>query len=279
MWPWLLPYTRPAGEPASALEALVISSAADLCEIGLHSELRPLLLSGDWYLVGSRSTGDADALSDWDSILITDTEDAETPSQSVLDAVFGISRPALHGRPNLDFHVAWRSVAAVDLEVVTPDLASRRAEDLSTWAYELTHAQLLHRGTGTGEDYRGAITDRFVAACPTLAQQAYDSYRLARNQAVSALARQDAAVQVMLGGQCAVAAARAWFLAAGQPAPGPKWLLPTLDRSPGGSHLADLLRTVLGSKPPGTTQDRFDALLAVWDVLDRHVDQVGLATN
>lgn len=41
-WPWLLPYTRPAGEPASALEALVISSAADLCEIGLHSELRPL---------------------------------------------------------------------------------------------------------------------------------------------------------------------------------------------------------------------------------------------
>ena len=257
----------------------MIGSAADLCQRGLRSKLRRLLLDGDWYLVGSRSTGDADALSDWDSILITDAVDAEAPEQSLLDEVFDVHRPVLDGQPTLDFHIAWRSVTAVDLDIITPATAAQRAEDMSTWAYELSHAQLLHRGTGAGETYRAALTGRFADECPTLAQQAYASYRLTRNQAVSALARPDAAVQTMLAGQCAVAAARTWFLAAGQPAPGPKWLLPTLDRSPGGSHLADLLRIVLHSDQPGRADDRFDTHLAIWDALDRRVDQLGPATN
>lgn len=257
----------------------MIRSTADLRAMGLRSELRPLLLTGDWYLVGSRSTGDADALSDWDSILITDAIDAVTPGQSLLDAVFDVHRPVPDGRPTLDFHTVWRSVAAVDLDVVTPVTAAQRAEDLSTWAYELTHAEVLHRGTGAGETYRAALTTRFAAECSTLAQEAYSSYRLARNQAVSALARPDVAIQTMLAGQCAVAAARTWLLAAGQPAPGTKWLLPTLDRTPGGSHLAELLRMVLQFDRPGGADDRFDAHLDLWEILDRHVDQFGLATT
>lgn len=257
----------------------MIGSVDDLSQLALRSALRPLLVSGDWYLVGSRSTGDADALSDWDTIVITDVADTVAPEQSLLDAVFGVHRPVLDVRPTLDFHIAWRLVAAVDLDVITPATAARRAQDLSTWTYELTHAQLLHRGTGAGETYRAALTVRFADECPRLAEEAYASYRLARNQAVSALARPDVAVQMMLAGQCAVAAARTWFLAAGQPAPGPKWLLPTLDRSPGGSHLAELLRMVLQVDASGSADRRFDAHLAVWDVLNRHVDQCGLTNS
>lgn len=76
----------------------MISTAAELRSRGLASPLRTLLTSGDWYLVGSRSTGHDDALSDWDTILLTGS-DAPTPGmvesadQAMVDDAFGVVAP------------------------------------------------------------------------------------------------------------------------------------------------------------------------------------------
>ena len=263
----------------------MITTVADLRSRGLTSPLRSLLTSGDWYLVGSRSTGHDDDLSDWDTIVLTGSAGPESPGareapdQATVDEAFGVVRPMPDGRPDLGFHIAWRSAGAVDLEVLGPAAADRRAEDLSAWAYELGHAKLLNRGSGAGEHYRSEIASRFDAAAAALARQAYVTYRRARNQAVSALAREDVPVQLLLNGQCAVAAARTWFLAAGSPAPGLKWILPELDATPGGAELAALLRAVLQVDTPKRAESWFDTHLLIWELLDRHISHHGMSTD
>ncbi|MEU1971236.1 hypothetical protein ABZ477_06260 [Microbacterium sp. NPDC019599] len=259
----------------------MVKTVAELRGTGLSSPLGPLLVSGDWYLVGSRATGHDDELSDWDTILLTVVAEptSESPDQATVDAAFGVVRPALDGRPDLAFHIAWRSVGAVDLEVMGADAVHRRAEDLSTWAHELRTAVLLHRGSGVGERYRTEIAARFEQEGPRLAREAYRAYRLARNQAVSALARPDVAVQLLLNGQTAAAAARTWFLAAGLPAPGQKWLLPELDDAPAAAELAEQLRAILQAETPNRAERWFDAHLRIWELLDGHAEQHGIATD
>lgn len=263
----------------------LISTVADLRSRGLASPLRSLLTSGDWYLVGSRSTGHDDEMSDWDTILLTASDEPaspgglEVPDQATVDEAFGVVRPVLGGRPDLGFHIAWRSVGAVDLDVIGPAAADVRAEDLSTWAHELRNAKLLNRGSGAGEHYRSEIASRFDAAAPRLAREAYAAYRLARNQAVSALAREDLPVQLLLNGQCVAAAARTWFLAGGLPAPGLKWLLPELNAAPDGAELADLLRAVLEVDAPKQAERWFEAHLIIWETLDHHIRRHGMSTD
>jgi hypothetical protein len=263
----------------------VITSVEDLRSRGLASPLRSLLTSGDWYLVGSRSTGHDDDLSDWDTILLTGPDAStlpaqiEVPDQATIDEAFGVVRPELEGRPDLGFHIAWRSAGAVDLDVISPAAADERAEDLSSWAYELRHAILLNRGSGAGEQYRAEVSSRFDEAAPLLARESYAAYRLARNQAVSALARDDVAVRLLLNGQCAAAAARTWFLAAGLPAPSAKWVLHELAATRGGDEFAILLRAILQMDAAPRAERWFDVHLTIWELLDRHVRQYGMRTD
>lgn len=96
---------------------------------------------------------------------------------------------------------------------------------------------------------------------------------------MSALAREDVSVQLLLNGQCVAAAARTWFLAAGLPVPGLKWLLSELHTASGGGKFAEVLRVLLGVDTPKRAESWFDAHLVIWEMLDRHVDGHGISTD
>lgn len=255
----------------------MVTSARDLVGTAEASGRLPVLDAGDWYLVGSRTLGLADRLSDWDTVVLS-AADLPSPDQGVLDEVFGVRRPVPAGRPTLDLHVAWRSVAAVEIEVCGPDArTAREAGDLVPWVHTMRHAVPLRPPTGVGEAYRAGLARRFDAARPRLLRQAYERYRRARNEAVAALARPDGAVQAMLTGECAAAAARVWLLAGGEPYPGGKWMLAVLGRTFDGDEAAALLRRTLDAA--GSPADRFDAHWDLWRALDRRVEAAGVVPD
>lgn len=84
-------------------------------------DMASLLLKADWYLIGSRATGWADDLSDWDTVMFCRDDDNKMDSLADnIDVVFDIERPSLTGKPDLTFHVASRRVRAVDIEMMGP---------------------------------------------------------------------------------------------------------------------------------------------------------------
>jgi hypothetical protein len=258
----------------------VISSVEQLTTLGLLDEnLAPVIRSGDWYLVGSRALGTADELSDWDTIVVVGEGDADRqPSGALVDQAFGVARPQLSGLPDLAGHVRWRGVAAVEVAVMDPDACEHREhEDLASWVHELACAVPLHISTGIGERYRMAVADRFAEQARRLAEREYRAFRLARHQAVSALARADVATQALTSARCVGCAGRFWMLASGRPYPADKWLLTIVERAADSGALPGLLRQVLDADCGAAA--RFDALWELWRLVDERAHQTGLAAS
>jgi hypothetical protein len=222
---------------------------------------------GDWYLTGSRAIGADDELSDWDTMVFLSGEKAVADlSGTHLDQVFAVVRPDLPWPPDLAGHVRWRAAAGVEIELLGPDARAVRERHLVEWAYELRHAVALRASTGFAEDYRRQVAGLFAARLVQLTQRAYGGFRSARNQAVSRLARPDAATQVLTAAHCVTEAARFWMLAGGQPHPVRKWLLHALGRLEGTGDLLILMRAALD--PYGAPEARFDALWDLWRLVD-----------
>ena len=255
----------------------MISWVEQLTTLGLEDEdLAPLIRSGDWYLVGSRAMDAADELSDWDTVVFVDEDAAgRQPSIELLDRAFGVRRPQLSWPPDLAGHIRWRSAAAVEIAVMDPAACERRErEDLPSWVHQLACAVPLHVSTGIGERYRAAVADRFAAQARRLAEREYRGFRLARNQAVSTLARADLAAQTLTCARCVGYAARFWMLASGRPYPSDKWLVATVERAADGAELSGLLRRVLDAERGAAA--RFDALWQLWRSVDERAQRAGL---
>ena len=247
----------------------MISSVEQLTTLGLADEnLSPVIRGGDWYLVGSRALDTADELSDWDTIVFVGEGAADRHLSGVLvDRAFGVQRPQLSWPPDLAGHARWRGAAAVEVTVMDPAACERRErEDLPSWAHELACAMPLSVSTGIGERYRAAVAQRFAAQVRRLAEREYRGFRLARNQAVSALARADLAAQVLTCARCVHCAGRFWMLASGRPHPAEKWLLAMVERAADAGALPGLLRQVLDADRGAAA--RFDALWELWRLVD-----------
>ena len=258
----------------------MISSVEQLTTLGLRDEnLAPVIRRGDWYLVGSRALGTADELSDWDTIVFVSADDgARQPSSALVDRVFEVQRPQLSWPPDLAGHIRWRGVAAVEVAVMDPTACEHREhEDLASWAHELACAVPLHISTGVGERYQVAVADRFAEQARRLAEREYRDFRLARNQAVAALARTDVATQALTSARCVGFAGRFWMLASGHPYPADKWLLTVVEGAADSGALPGLLRQVLDADRGAAA--RFDALWEVWRLVDERAHQAGLAAS
>jgi hypothetical protein len=90
-----------------------------------------LLARADWYLIGSRTTGCADDLSDWDTTVFCDQDEMSGTSDpsAYADALFGVQRPQVTGTLDLAFHIESRRVAAVDIELMGPSARQRREQE------------------------------------------------------------------------------------------------------------------------------------------------------
>ncbi|MBM7783651.1 hypothetical protein [Tenggerimyces flavus] len=221
---------------------------------------------GDWYLVGSRTFGAGDELSDWDTVLLTARDGVDVPSEDVLDEIFAIRRPVVDRKPDLDLHVAWRRVGAVDLTALGPADRTEREAALTEWAFELAHAIPLRVTNGVGEVYRAQVAERFERDRPELTATAYRAFRTSRNAAVACLPRDDPAAQALTAAACAGYAARFWLLANGHAHPYDKWLLHALRRHPDAALVVAAITAALdgGSSPA----QRFDALWELWRLVD-----------
>ncbi|MFC0678753.1 hypothetical protein ACFFGH_12965 [Lysobacter korlensis] len=253
----------------------LIRSPGHLVELALRDpELERLLDRADWYLVGSRATGWADELSDWDTIAIvgSDAAGATAPSRSALDRAFGVMRPAIAGAPTLAFHRDWRRSQGVEVEVMTP--AAAADSDAVEHAFQLRHAMPLRLRAGVGERARLAVAERFSSRAELLACHAYEAFRRSRNEAVAALGRPPGGARILTLGACASFAARFWLLSRGRPYPSDKWLLAAVAESPDAVRISELLEAVLDPATDGGTV--FDALWALWRIMDELAERVGV---
>ena len=255
----------------STLVAMPVGSVDELVALARASEsIASVLAAGDWYLLGSRGAGAADDLSDWDTVLLTESDaEHEDVPREVLDAAFAVSRPAVQGTPDLALHVRWRRAAGVDLQVVGPAGRLARERDLpSVWAHELRHAVPLWLAAGIGEPYRAHVADLFALRSPELARRAHREFRTSRNEAVACLPRADHAAQALTAAACVGWAARHRLLADGVPHPSDKWLLRVLERCPGASSLLPAMRVAVDLRHEPAV--RFEALRRLWELVDDH---------
>lgn len=263
--------SAPSIDSGSTLVAMPVSSAAEL--VALAQAIEPMatvLTAGDWYLVGSRCAGMADHLSDWDTVLFTGSDIGyEDLARESLDAAFAVSRPTVHGTPNLALHVLWQQAAGVDVQVVGPTgREAREREQLAVWAHELRHAIPLRLAVEIGEQYRAHVADRFERRWPELALHAYREFRTSRNEAVASLPRADHEAQALTAGACVGWAARYWLLAEGVPHPSDKWLLRALELSHGAATLLAAMRVAVDLRHEPSV--RFDALWRLWKLVEEH---------
>jgi hypothetical protein len=257
----------------------VIASIDELRERALADpRMAALFARADWYLIGSRTTGHADDLSDWDTVVFCDQDEVSgtgDPS-AYADALFGVERPRLTGTLNLAFHIESRLVTAVDIELMGPSTRRRRErETLAEWAYQLQHAVALCGEAGIGASYIAHVAASFAARAPVLAETAYAHFRRTRNEAVSALPRGDQLAQSLAAAACVANAARFWLLAVGEPHPTEKWLVRALQDMPGTSALLAAMK--LAIDPSRGPAERFDAALELWRLVDAHARSAGVS--
>lgn len=255
----------------------MVDSVDDLREIGYRSAiLAPLLQEADWYLIGSRTNGFADDLSDWDTVLFCRddvTENGILPED--LDMLFGVQRPSVVPKPDLPFHVASRRVGAVDIEVMGPSARERRElVTLAEWAFLLRHAQPISNTAEIGPAYLAVVARRFADHAPALAVAAYEEFRRTRNEAVSTLPRQDDLAQSLTTAVCTASAAQFWLLATGKPHPTEKWLIGELRRMDDTDELVTAMERA--NDPRHGSADRFEALLEIWRLVDTHARKVDM---
>ena len=255
----------------------MVTSIAELRAMAADSPpMAALLAKADWYLIGSRTTGYADDLSDWDTVMFCGDDVCETDALSGnLDEVFGIDRALPTGNLDLTFHIASRRVGAVDLEIMGPSTRGRRERTtLAEWAYQLRYATALSDTAGIGPPYVAHVAYSFDRRAPDLAIAAYEEFRRTRNEAVSTLPRRDTLAQHLTTAACVSNAARFWMLAEGNPHPTEKWLIPVLRKNRGAIELVTAME-VAGGLGHGS-KDRFDALLEVWRLIDTHARDAGM---
>lgn len=244
-----------------------MSDRSGLIEAALADpRLAGVLGQGDWYLVGSRTFGADDELSDWDTMLLTARDGVDVPSEDVLDEIFAIRRPVVDREPDLELHVAWRRAGAVDLTALGPADRAEREAGLAEWAFELEHAIPLRTTTGVGEAYRAHVAGLFHDRRPELAATAYRGFRASRNAAVACLPRDDPAAQALTAAACAGYAARFWLLANNHAYPYDKWVLQVLRQHPDAAEVVAAMTSALdGGASPAR---RFDALWELWRLVD-----------
>lgn len=256
----------------------MVASIDELCARA-HADPRmaALLAKADWYLVGSRATGYADDLSDWDTVVFCDQDQMSgtgDPSEYA-DALFEVERPRLTGKVNLAFHVASRRVAAVDVEMMEPSARQRREQEtLAEWAYHLHRAIALSGTAGIGAPYITHVAASFAVRAPALAETAYERFRRSRNEAVSALPRSDQLAQSLTTAACIAHAARFWLLAVGEPHPTEKWLVRALQDMPATGTLLAAMESAADLRH--APAERFDDLLELWCLVDAHARTVGI---
>jgi hypothetical protein len=235
--------------------------------------------SATGYLVGSRSLGLGDDLSDWDTIIFTVNDQIDEGSFSDgLDEAFGVIRPMLQNVVNLDFHIETRRARGVDITILGPE-ARRERERLfpAEWVYQLRHAIEINEGTGITKSYIARVMKEFEAKSPELAQRAYKGFRESRNEAVSILPRADFATQALTASSCVAYAARFWLLAMKEPLPTEKWILQRLSRFDDTTELLSIMRIAVDLRQ--TASSRFDAPWRLWALVDRHARSFGISTQ
>ena len=255
----------------------MVTSISELRAKGAgNPSIAELLAKGDWYLIGSRTTGYADDLSDWDTVVFCDDGvcEADVLAGSI-DDVFGVEHASPTGGLDLTFHTASRQVGAVDLEVMGPSIRAKREQvTLAEWAYQLRYAVPLSESAGTGPPYVAHVARSFNQRRSDLAIEAYGEFRRTRNEAVSTLPRQDTLAQHLTTAACLSSAARFWILAGGDPHPTTKWLMAVLRDDAEATELVSAMEVASGlSHGPG---DRFDALLEVWRLVDSRARGAGM---
>lgn len=258
---------------------VVITSIEDLAECGMRdSRIAVAARAGGWYLVGSRAAGFADPLSDWDTLIVSPTDDYdENPFAGAVDEIFRVERPTVQGRPTLDLHRRWRAVNAVDITVLGPRGCRQRERDrLAEWAFELGQATAITPPSEAAERYRARTASLFSRRRPRLAASAYASFRHARNEAVATLPRQNQTAQVVTASACVAHAARFWLLSAGATYPAEKWLIQALRGHAPAQVLGAMASAVDLRVEPA---ERFDALWQMWAAVDGQAYEHGMIVD
>ena len=234
-----------------------------------------VLARADWLLVGSRCQPYADDLSDWDTVLLTRDEVSAGERDHVL-GVLGPLAAAATITDTLESHVARRSRGSVDIEVVGPmERLRRESEALVSWTHDLGSARVLYSGAGLSDAYRRHVENRFQSQRHRLMDEAYASFRLARNETAAALGRGAAAVQALTAGQCAIWAGRFWLLSAGEPHPGTKWLLAAMTARPDAADPVGCIDQLLDRSLPAST--RYEAMWRLWRLVDQRACRAGVS--
>jgi predicted nucleotidyltransferase len=260
----------------------MVESIRDLAAAALDdAEVRAILTDGDWYLVGSRATGFGDDVSDWDTIVLSRAD--PTPDQrhatrrSRLDEIFGIDEPMTKAANDLDALRATRDTHRVEINVYGPAGRTHRDGDGVgdvIWAYDLRHAVALHTAAGVGEPYRQQIAGAFDLRCPTLRDDAYLRFRMARNEVAATMLRSEPVAHALTTARCARHAARFWLLARGEPYPADKWLTAALAADSAATDLIPLIRRLTDASAGQAS--RFDAATALWQFIDIRATEVGV---
>jgi hypothetical protein len=149
----------------------------------------------------------------------------------------------------------------------------RETQSLSGWAYTMAHAVPLSVRTGFGETYRRGLQDSFERQRGHLRDDAYQRFRRGRNE-LRPLARSDSRAQALALGTCVADAARFMLLAFGEPYPATKWLMHEVDRVYRGTHVSDVMHSVLGPTKPA--ERRYKSLWDLWEIVDRKALSAGV---
>lgn len=261
----------------------MVTSAQDLVARAFaDADLAGLLGRGDWYLVGSRARGFEDALSDWDTTLLTAhdpiPEDRAVVARAALDRVFGVDRPPVPGPSDLGAHIAWRRSGGVEISIFGPAGRAHRAEGGNPiWAYDMRDAIPLRLEAGVGEPYRATAAVAFETGRVGQRDDAYLRFRMSRNEVAATLVRTDAMTQAITAGLCVAHAFRFWLLAAGSPYPADKWLAAALTAAGGAGDLLAVARVVTDAA--STPEVRFAALASLWQLVDARAAEAGVGDD